>query len=128
MKTSKQQTIKQRKMNRFIKNLSANGDDVLIKRAENIGEQTRIAYQGIINQLTTKKKQLELEKADLEDMAPDTSDSLRPSLTPHFNPMEWCRRIQGLSEEIYNIDMNLKIAKENYTYFFDDLKEEKKGK
>lgn len=115
-------------MNRFIKNLSANGDDVLIKRAENIGEQTRIAYQDIINRIITQKKQLEFEKSELEDMAPESSDSLRPSLSSDFSPTDWCKRIQLLSEQLHDLDLSLKIAKENYEYFFGDTKDEKKGK
>lgn len=112
-------------MNRFIKNLLANGEDVMKRRAKNIGEQAEIAYRGIIDQLLSKKRKLELKKDELTDLSPDTTNSLRPA-GKEFDAVKWAQEIQTVSEEIWNIDQALSLAQENYKFFFEEIKEDKK--
>ena len=109
-------------MNRFIKNISNTGNSTLIRRASAISQASQIAYQNIVNSLKAQKSQLELKKADLIDLAPDSTDSLRPG-TKDFDAQKWAEEIQSVSEELWQIEQSLEIAEENYNYLFVEVPE-----
>jgi hypothetical protein len=108
-------------MNKFRK-LITNTNSALQRRAELVNQTATIAMQNFVNELTTRKAELEAKLMDLTDLAPGSTTSLRPG-TKDWDAGQWVREIQSLKEEIYTVDLKLSLANETYTEFFVDTEE-----
>ena len=78
-KLSDAKVNKQGKINKFTQLISDNGDSVLKRRAGNLATTAEIAQQTLINDLKNKKATLELQLANLTDLAPNNKLDLTPS-------------------------------------------------
>ena len=118
-KTTKSETTKSdvKKMNKFVEMISANGGDVLKRRATAIGTGAQIAQETIVNDLKNRISNLELKLIDLTDLAPETSDSLRPGSKP-FDPNRWATEVQNTKQDLYQLKIQLKLAEETYNEYF----------
>lgn len=106
-------------MNKFKQLISSNGSDVLKRRADQIVSAAEIAQQNLVNMYKQKKTELELKIADLTDLAPESSDSLRPG-AKDWDAQQWAVNLQAAKTELYSIEINLKIAQETYEEYFQD--------
>lgn len=106
-------------MNKFQKLISGNGNDVLARRAGSIATAAEVAQQNIVNQLKQEKSRIELEIINLTDLAPETSDSLRPG-NKDWDAKDWALKLQEAKENLYNITIQLNIAEETYKEYFKD--------
>lgn len=104
-------------MNKFTEIISNNGEATLVKRAKILAESAELAQKGLINKLKSTKAELNLELSQLTDLAPETSDSLRPGST-NWNPEQWVKRMQEINEDLYNLEIQIMIAEKNFNEYF----------
>jgi hypothetical protein len=104
-------------MNKFTELISNNGEDTLVKRAKILAESAELAQNGLINKLKSTKAELELELDKLTDLAPETTDSLRPG-SKNWNPEQWVKRMQEINEDLYNLKIQIEIAENTYNEYF----------
>jgi len=105
------------KTNRFVELISANGSDVLKRRAGSLATSAEIAQQTIVNDLKNKVASLELKLNDLTDLAPESNDSLRPG-SKGWDPTTWATEVQNVKQQLYQVKIQLTLAEETYNEFF----------
>ena len=106
-------------MNKFTKLIAEGGDKTLQRRAEAISTAAEIAQQNLVNKLKLEKSNLELKITNLTDLAPDSKDSLRPC-DASWNANTWVTELQKTKQDLYNVTIQLDIAKKTYNEFFKD--------
>lgn len=104
-------------MNKFTELISNNTSSTLTRRASSIATAAEIAQQNIVNQLKQKKSEVELQIINLTDLAPESSDSLRPG-DKDWDAKEWALQLQEAKQTLYNINIQLKLAEETYNEYF----------
>lgn len=108
--------------NKFTNLIAANPDQTLQRRAAAIATSAEIAQQNIVNALKQKKTDLELKITNLTDFAPESKDSLRPG-SKDWDAKQWALDLQDAKQDLYYVNIQLKIAQETYDEYF---KEESK--
>lgn len=108
---------KQTKLNKFTQTISDNGDNVLKRRAGNLATTAEIAQQTLINDLKNKKANLELQLANLTDLAPNNKLDLTPS-SENWDPNKWVTEVQNIKQQLYNLGIQLQLAQATYDEFF----------
>lgn len=108
---------KQIKLNKFTQTISDNGDNVLKRRAGNLSTTAEIAQQTLINDLKNKKANLELQLANLTDLAPNNKLDLTPS-SENWDPNKWVTEVQNIKQQLYNLGIQLQLAQATYDEFF----------
>lgn len=108
---------KQIKLNKFTQTISDNGDSVLKRRAGNLATTAEIAQQTLINDLKNKKATLELQLANLTDLAPNNKLDLTPS-SENWDPNKWVTEVQNIKQQLYNLGIQLQLAQATYDEFF----------
>ena len=109
-------------MNRFTQIISNNGDSALKRRAESVATAAEIAQQSLVNKLKLEKSNLELKIINLTDLAPESKDSLRPC-DSNWNANEWVTSLQKAKQDLYNVNIQLKIAEDTYSEYFKESAE-----
>lgn len=104
-------------MNKFKQLISSNGSDVLKRRADQIVSAAEIAQQNLVNMFKQKKTELELKIADLTDLAPDSTDSLRPG-SKDWNAETWAKELHAAKSELYSVNISLEVAEKTYMEYF----------
>ena len=107
----------EKKVNKFVEMISANGGDVLKRRAVAIGTSAQIAQETVVNDLKNKISTLELKLIDLNYLAPETTDSLRP-VSKAFDPNRWVTEVQNTKQDLYQLKIQLKLAEETFNEYF----------
>lgn len=116
-KLSDAKVNKQGKINKFTQLISDNGDSVLKRRAGNLATTAEIAQQTLINDLKNKKATLELQLANLTDLAPNNKLDLTPS-SENWDPNKWVTEVQNTKQQLYNLGIQLQLAQATYDEFF----------
>ena len=106
-------------MNKFEKLLSKGGD-VYARRVEALTTQAEVAQQAIVNKLKQEKTKLELEIINLTDLAPESTDSLRPG-TKNWDVQAWAKNLQRAKQDLHTVKIQLEIAEETYKEYFTDV-------
>lgn len=106
-------------MNKFTKLINSNGNEVLTRRAESIASDAEIAQQNLVNAYKQKINQLTRKIADLTDLAPDTTESLRPG-GRDWSAATWALELQNAKQDLYTAQISLKLAEETYNEYFTD--------
>lgn len=109
-------------MNKFTRLISDNNSSTLTRRAGSIATAAQIAQQNIVNQLKQRRCELELKIANLTDLAPESTDSLRPG-DKDWDAKKWAIELQETKQELYDLNVQLDIAEETYREYFEDDKE-----
>lgn len=107
-------------MNKFTELISNNGEGTLMKRASILAESAELAQNSLINKLKAIKAELELELDKLTDLAPETTDSLRPG-SKNWNPEQWVKRMQEINEDLYNLNIQIDIAEKTLKEYFTEI-------
>lgn len=107
-------------MNKFTELISNNGESTLVKRAKILAESAELAQNSLINKLKSTKAELELELDKLTDLAPETTDSLRPG-SKNWNPEQWVKRMQEINEDLYNLEIQILLAEKTYKDYFTEI-------
>lgn len=105
-------------MNKFLKSISNSGS-TLEKRAKSLETAASIAQTKLVNFLKNEKVKLELKEADLTDLSPETTDSLRPG-SKGWDADVWVKELQETREKIYNLNIQISIAEKTNKEFFED--------
>jgi hypothetical protein len=106
--------------NKFIKMIAGGNDATLLARATQVARSTQLAQQGLINELETTVQELSNALHGKLDLAPETTDSLRPAGNG-FKPGQWVTDVQNLKVALKSATEKLDIAKDTYVTFFADL-------
>lgn len=106
-------------MNKFEKLIGNNGSETLQQRAKVIAQTAEIAQQNLVNKLKQEKAELILKINTLTDLAPESTESLRPG-SKDWNPETWVKELQSLKQSLYTIEIQLKLANETYKEYFVD--------
>ncbi len=106
-------------MNKFIRTIVGTADGIKGQRATVLATQAKQAHEAIIADLKRKLSGLDLQLIQITDLAPDTTDSLRPG--NGFNPSQWAKAVQALKVEIHQVKIELGIAEETYADWFADV-------
>lgn len=106
-------------MKKFQEIISDNTNASLKRRAAQISTSAEIAQQNLVNALKQEKTNIELKIAGLTDLAPDSTDSLRPG-SKDWDAVKWVKDLQTAKQELYQIDIQLKLAEETFNEYFTD--------
>lgn len=109
-------------MNKFTKLIASNGDAVLVKRAETIAKNAKISQENLINRLLEEKNNKELELDRITDLAPKDKNSL-VAVDSDWNPKEWVLKVQEIKQDLYSLDIQIKIAQQTFDEFFKEISE-----
>ena len=104
-------------MNKFVTLISSNGNEALKRRATTIAQNAEVAQQNLVNNLKQRKIEIDLKIADLTDLAPDSSVSLRPG-NKDWDAKKWVNDLQQAKQDRYSIEIQLKLAEETYNEYF----------
>lgn len=104
-------------MNKFLENLTNREDKLLGRRAENVNNRARITYESLINKIKLEMEQKNMRLQDLIDLGPSSTTSLNP-VSSDWNPNEWVNEIQSLKFDIYDLQIQLKLALETFKELF----------
>jgi len=106
-------------MKKFQELISDNTSASLQRRAAQIATSAEIAQQNLVNALKQEKTNVELKIVALTDLAPDSTDSLRPG-SKDWDAVEWVKRLQNAKQELYQINIQLKLAQETFDEYFSE--------
>ena len=106
-------------MGKFLQMMSQNDSKALVARAGQINVQAKIAQQNIVQKLKNDIAEVEIEIQNLTDFAPDTTQSLRPGVKG-WNPTKWASDLQAAKTNLYELNVELKIAEKTFEEFFGD--------
>ena len=87
------------KGNKFTQNLSASDSTIKETRASNLSQLASLEASGLVDKLKKEKLNLEFKINNLVDMAPETSDSLRPG-AKNFDATKWVSELHSLKMQI----------------------------
>ena len=104
-------------MNKFTTLISSNSSETLKRRAATIAQNAEVAQQNLLNNLKQKKIEIDLKIADLTDLAPDSTESLRPG-NKDWDAKVWVAELQQAKQDKYSIEIQLKLAQETYDEYF----------
>ena len=111
-------------MKEFQRLISDNTNASLKRRAAQLATSAEIAQQNLVNALKQERTNIELRIASLTDLAPDSTDSLRVG-SKDWDAVKWVKDLQKAKQELYNINIQLKLAEETFNeYFVDEEKHE----
>lgn len=102
-------------MNKFEKMLTS--DSVYNKRVEILSKTAELAQKNLINDLKVTKEKLELKIFNLTDLAPESSDSLRPG-SKNWNATQWAKSLQEAKQDLYMCEIQLDIANKTLEEYF----------
>jgi hypothetical protein len=106
-------------MKKFQELISDNTSASLKRRAAQIATSAEIAQQNLVNALKQEKTNIELRIAALTDLAPDSTESLRPG-SKDWDAVEWVKNLQNAKQDLYQIDLQLKLAQETFDEYFSE--------
>lgn len=110
-------TKKTTAVNKFTTNLQLSNKEIKDKRAVMICEDAEESQIELVAEIKKRKRTLEKELMDLEDMSASSADSLHPG-KKGFVASEWTKSIQGVKVALRMIEVELEIANETTNEYF----------
>lgn len=107
-------------MKKFQELISDNTNASLKRRAAQIATSAEIAQQNLVNQFKQEKTNIELRIAALTDLAPDSTDSLRPG-SKDWDAEKWVKDLQAARQELYQVSIQLEIAEKTFNEYFTEV-------
>lgn len=104
-------------MNHFTRLIAGGNEATLLARATQVARSAELAQKALINDLETKVQELSNALHGKLDLAPETTDSLRPAGNG-FKPHQWVEDVQLLKVALKKAREELDIAKSTYAQFF----------
>jgi hypothetical protein len=86
-----------------------------------LADTTVLEVESFVQALKKEKLELQNKLANLTDLAPDNSYSLRPG-SKDFNAKEWMLELHTTKMEIKLKDMELEVAQDIYNEWFGEEK------
>lgn len=106
-------------MSKFVKTLSASNAEIKETRAKMLAETTVLEVESFVQGLKKEKLELYNKLANLTDLAPDNTYSLRPG-SKDFDAKAWVRELHSTKMEIALKEMELEEAQSIYDEWFGD--------
>lgn len=104
---------------KFITNLKRSNKQIKDARAKIIAEDALDAQTQLLDSIKREKRELDRKLLELTDLHPDSELSLRV-VRKDFNAKELFKEIQSTKVELANKTVELQIAMETYTEWFDE--------
>ena len=108
-------------MSKFVKTLSASNAEIKETRAKMLADTTVLEVESFVQVLKKEKLELQNKLANLTDLAPDNTYSLRPGATS-FDPKAWVRELHTTKMEIRLKELELAEAEAIYSEWFGEEK------
>jgi hypothetical protein len=108
-------------MSKFVKTLSASNAEIKETRAKMLADTTVLEVETFLQGLKKEKLELQNKLANLTDLAPDNSYSLRPG-SKDFDAKAWVRELHSTKMEIKLKQLELDEAQEIYNEWFAEEK------
>lgn len=103
--------------NLFVRNLELTNKEIKGKRAIMYSEDAEIASQTFLDNLTTKRRNLNRSLLDLEDFHPETNTSLRVTKS-NFDAQSWVSQMNRVQLDLALIEAEIKIAEAIHNKYF----------
>ena len=103
--------------NKFIATVSASDAKIKLTRATNLGELASIETSALIQNLRREKLQLENKIANMSDLSPETTTSLRPG-GEDFDAATWIKELHSATMELKLKNIELTTAEDIYNEWF----------
>ena len=100
----------------FMLSLKRNHKDIRGDRAAAIGEDAQIMYRRAVEDLEVNIKRLQRDRENMLDLSPTTTITLK--LASDFDSHEFVTKDIELGVKIRNAEIQLDIARKQYTYLF----------
>jgi hypothetical protein len=104
-------------MSKFVKTLSASNAEIKEARAKMLADTTVLEVESFVQALKKEKLELQNKLANLTDLAPDNTYSLRPG-SKDFDAKLWVRELHSTKMEIALKEMELEEAQAIYNEWF----------
>jgi uncharacterized protein YdcH (DUF465 family) len=114
-------------MNKFVQTLSASDASIKESRARILSEQTEIEASTMVQNLKKEKLQLQSKINQMTDLAPETTDSLRPG-TKGFDASKWIKDLHTFKMQLKLKQIELDEAESIYNEWFGIAEDEAETK
>jgi uncharacterized protein YdcH (DUF465 family) len=104
-------------MNKFVQTLSASDASIKESRARILSEQTEIEASTMVQNLKKEKLQLQSKINQMTDLAPETTDSLRPG-AKDFDAAKWIKGLHTFKMQLKLKQIELEEAEAIYAEWF----------
>jgi hypothetical protein len=104
-------------MNKFVATLSASDSSIKESRANILSQQTEIEASTMVQNLKKEKLLLQSKIDQMTDLAPETSDSLRPG-SKDFNAAKWVKDLHTFKMQLKLKQIELDEAEALYAEWF----------
>lgn len=111
-------------MNKFVKTLSASDAKIKESRAQILAEQASIEADTMVQNLKKEKLSLQNKIANMTDLAPDSTFSLRPG-GESFDAAKWIKELHKTRMELKLKEIELTEAENIRNEWFGEAKEAK---
>jgi hypothetical protein len=108
-------------MSKFVKTLSASNAEIKEARAKMLADTTVLEVESFVQALKKEKLELQNKLANLTDLAPDNTYSLRPG-SKDFDAKLWVRELHSTRMEITLKEMELEEAQSIFNEWFGEEK------
>lgn len=105
-------------MSKFLNNLIKSNDGIKQARATALSKQTERAVRRIYEDLEEKLEDINTSISRLVDLSPKTSVDL--AYRDDFDAKKWAEELHELNKKKYNLQIEIKVAKEVYFEWFSD--------
>jgi hypothetical protein len=108
--------------NKFAKNLRLNNKEIRGKRADFIVDDAKTAQEELVRKLSQEYKAFERKLINLEDLSPDTTQSLHPSKNG-FDATNWVNDVQSTKVAMAMKKVEVEIAEKTLAEYFTEEEE-----
>jgi hypothetical protein len=105
-------------VNKFTRLIAGGNEATLLARATQVARSAELAQKALINGLETQVQELSNALHAKLDLAPETTDSLRPAGNG-FKAHQWVEDVQQLKVALKKANEQLDIAMGTYAVFFE---------
>lgn len=102
--------------NKFIRSIAGSVEGIKLQRVTVLATQASLAQDDLISKFKRQLASLDLQLTQLTDLAPDTTDSLRPG--NGFDPIAWVAGVQSLKVAKDKLSKELALAEETHAEWF----------
>ena len=114
--TNEENSVEETMPGAFISSLKRNNKQIREDRATSIAEDVQTLYKRTVEDIELKIKKLKRDREAMLDLSPTTAQSL--VLASDFDASEFVSKDIKLGTDIRNLEIQLEIAKKQYTYLF----------
>ena len=103
--------------NKFVATVSASDANIKSTRAANLGELASIEASTLVQNLKREKLSLENKIANMTDLSPETTFSLRPG-GDNFDAAKWVKDLHKATMELKLKNIEMEVAESIFNEWF----------